>query len=229
MIVHHLSNSHSHVILCLLEELGVDYSIVPHQRNSQTNLSPASLQAIHPVAKAPTIEDQGVVMIESTGIILYVLEKYGGGRLRPSPGTADAMRFYQWLTFIEGSAKAPLMGYFQKLGLPAEDPARMGAERHMRRFVTPLETALAAGGGTLVPSMFTAADIQLAFFEELMEGLLPMDEWPNMQAHLQQMRQRDAYRRAEAKGGPVGLKELFARAAAMVGTTSAVLRNGPVN
>lgn len=213
MIVHHLSNSHSHVILCLLEELGVDYSIVPHQRNPETNLSPTSLQAIHPVAKAPTIEDQGVVMIESTGIILYVLEKYGGGRLRPSPGTAQAMRFYQWLTFIEGSAKAPLMRYFQRLGLPADDPTLLGAERHMRHFIQPLEAALAEGGGTLVPSMFTAADIQLTFFEELMEGLLPMDQWPNMRAHLQQMRQRDAYRRAEAKGGPVGIKELFARAA----------------
>lgn len=217
MIVHHLSNSHSHVILWLLEELGVNYSIVRHQRDPQTNRSPESLRAIHPAAKAPTIEDQGVVMIESAGIILYVLERYGEGRLRPLPGTPDSMRFLQWLTFIEGSAKAPLMGYFQRLSLSADDPARVGAEQHMRRFVDPIEAALAEGGGTLVPSTFTAADIQLTFFEELMEGLLPMDRWPNMEAHLQRMREREAYRRAEAKGGPVGIKELFARAARRAG------------
>lgn len=58
--------------------------------------------------------------------------------------------------------------------------------------------------------MFTAADIQLTFFEELMEGLLPMANWPNIQGHLARMRQRGAYKRAEQKGGPVGIKQLFA-------------------
>jgi hypothetical protein len=33
---------------------------------------------------------------------------------------------------------------------------------------------------------------------------------PNMYAHLRRMRQRDAYRRAEHKGGPLGIKQLFA-------------------
>jgi glutathione S-transferase len=209
VIVHHLSNSHSHVVLWLLEELGRDYEIVHHQRDSKTGRSPETLRAIHPAAKAPTIEDHGTIMIESTGILLYLLEAHGGGRLRPAPDTADAMRFYQWLTFIEGSAKAPLMMYFNALRLPQDDPQRRMAEQYAREKIALIEAAL-AGAETIVPSMFTAADIQLAFFEELMEGLLPMAYWPNMQAHLARMRQRDAYKRAEQKGGPVGIKQLFA-------------------
>jgi glutathione S-transferase len=209
MILHHLSNSHSHVILWLLEDLGLDYEIVRHQRDPATGRSPESLRAIHALAKAPTIEDHGTVMIESTGIILYLLEVGGGGRLRPPPDTADAMRFYQWLTFIEGSAKAPLMAYFQTLRHPADDPRRVAAEQFARSRIAPIEAAL-EGAQTIVPSMFTAADMQLTFFEELMEGLLPMEEWPNMNAHPLRMRERDAYRRAEKKGGPVGIKQLFA-------------------
>jgi glutathione S-transferase len=208
VIVHHLSNSHSHVVLWLLEELGMDYEIVHHQRDPQTRRSPDSLRAVHPAAKAPTIEDHGQVMIESTGIILYILDAYGKGRLRPPSATAEAMVFYQWLTFIEGSAKAPLMGCFQTLHLPPEDERRRLAEHHAWRALDLLEAGL-AGADTIVPSMFTAADIQLTFFEELMEGLLPMEQWPNMQGHLQRMRTREGYRRAEAKGGKVGIKELF--------------------
>jgi glutathione S-transferase len=208
VIVHHLSNSHSHVILWLLEELGLDYRIVHHQRDPKTGLSPESLRAVHPLGKAPTVEIQGTVMIESTGIILYLLETAGGGRLRPSPGTVDAMRFYQWLTFIEGSAKAPLMQYFHSLRLPADNPRRVAAEKQVRDRIVLIEAAL-EGTNTIVPSLFTAADMQLAFFEELVEASLRMEDWPNMHGHLQRMRQRDAYRRAEHKGGPVGMQQLF--------------------
>jgi len=209
IVVHHLSNSHSHVILWLLEELEAEYKIVGHQRDSRTARSPESLRAVHPAAKAPTIEVDGQTMIESTGIILFLLEAYGGYKLRPAAGTPEAMRFYQWLTFIEGSAKAPLMMYFQALRFPAEDPRRQGADQHMRQKLALIESGL-DGSETIVPGQVTAADFQLAFFEELMEALLPMEQWPNMNAHLQRMRQRDAYKRAESKGGPVGLKQLFA-------------------
>jgi glutathione S-transferase len=208
MIVHHLNNSHSHVVLWLLEELGVPYEIVPHKRDPQTRRSPDSLRAIHAAAKAPMIEDHGQVMIESTGIILYILESYGDGRLRPQPGTKDAMTFYQWLTFIEGSAKAPLMSSFQTLRFPPDDERRVLAEQYAERFLGLLDAGL-EDTDTIVPSIFTAADIQLTFFEELAEALLPMERWPNMQRHLQNMRQRESYRRAEARGGKVGIKELF--------------------
>ena len=211
IVVHHLSNSHSHVILWLLEELGLEYGIVNHQREG-TGRSPESLRAIHPAAKAPTIEDHGRVMIESTGIILYLLEA-GGGRLRPPPNTADAMCFYQWLTFIEGSAKAPLMQMLQTMSLPPDDPRRAAVEPYARQKINLIEHAL-EGVETIVPSMFTAADMQLAFFEEIMEALLPMEEWPNMNAHLLRVRQRDGYHRAEQRGGPVGIKQLFASIAA---------------
>ena len=207
--VHHLSNSHSHVILWLLEELGVDYEIKRHQRDPKTARSPASLRDVHPAAKSPTIVIDDHVMIESTGIILYLLETYGGTKLRPEPGTPAAMTFYQWLTYIEGSAKAPLMMFFQTLRLPVDDPRRQTAEQHMRQKVALIEAALIKTE-TLVPDQVTAADLQLTFFEELMEALLPMDQWPNMQAHLARMRKRSAYQRAEEKGGPVGIKKLFA-------------------
>ncbi len=206
--VHHLSNSHSHVVLWLLEELGEPYEIVQHQRDPLTARSPESLRAIHPAAKSPTIEDQGAVMVESTGIILYILETYGKGRLRPAPATAEAMQFFQWLTFIEGSAKGPLLQQYGLGRLPPEDPVRKMGEDTAKKVFTLLDDAL-EGEDTIVTGQFTAADIQLTFFEELLEGSGRIEAFPNLQRHLAAMRQREAYQRAEAKGGPVGLKQLM--------------------
>ena len=149
-------------------------------------------------------------MIESTGIILYLLESYGGGRLRPVPDTPDAMRFFQWLTFIEGSGKTPLMQMFRVRGAAPDDPARIAAEQAAAVPLGLIEAAL-EGQETIVPGMLTAADLQLTFFEELIEGVGLLDQWPNMHAHLGRMRKRDAYRRAEAKGGPVGLVQMFGK------------------
>ncbi|HEX8056590.1 MAG TPA: glutathione S-transferase N-terminal domain-containing protein, partial [Novosphingobium sp.] len=126
--VHHLSNSHSHVVLWLMEELGAPYDLVQHRREANGR-SPDSLRAIHPAAKSPTIEDNGIAMVESTGVLLYLLETYGEGRLRPAPGTADAMRFFQWLTYIEGSAKGPTMQFIRLAMAPADDATRAMVEQ----------------------------------------------------------------------------------------------------
>jgi glutathione S-transferase len=206
--VHHLTNSHSHVALWLLEELGVPYEMVLHYRDPVTKRSPDTLRAVHPAAKAPTIEDRGVAIVESTGIILYILESYGGGRLRPPPNTPEAMLFFQWLTYIEGSAKSAALQFAGLRGRSADDPMRLTIERSAAAALGLINATL-DGSETLVPAIFTAADVQLGFFEELLEGMGQIDAWPNMAAHLERMRARDGYQRAEAKGGKVGLKELF--------------------
>lgn len=211
IVVHHLSTSHSHVILWLMEELGLPYEMVAHQREP-IGRAPDSLRAVHPAGKSPTIQDHGLAMIESTGIILYILDAYGEGRLRPAPNTPEAMAFFQWLTFIEGSAKGPVVQLIRALRLAPDDPARPQLEAAAAAPMRLIEQAL-EGQETIVPGIFTAADLQLAFFEEIVEGRGLIDQQPNMRAHLERMRARPAYQRALAKGGPVMLQQLFGAAA----------------
>lgn len=199
--VHHLSTSHSHVILWLLEELGLPYEMVAHEREPSAR-APDSLRAVHPAGKSPTIEDHGLAMIESTGIILYILDAYGEGRLRPAANTPEAMQFFQWLTYVEGSAKSQLVAVLRQQRLSPNDPLlpmlQAAAEVPMQ-----LIDAALAGQETIVPGQFTAADLQLAFYEEIVDARGLIDRWPNMRAHLERMRARPAYQRALAKGGPV--------------------------
>jgi glutathione S-transferase len=199
--LHHLSTSHSHVVLWLMEELGEPYDFVPHQREPSAR-APDSLRAVHPAGKSPTIEDHGVAMIESTGILLYLLDAYGRGRLRPAPNTAEAMAFFQWLTYVGGSAMPPLISMLRALRMSPDDPSRPAMEAAAAVPSQLIETAL-EGRETIVPGLFTAADIQLAFYEEILESRGLLGDRPHMRAHVGRMRARDGYQRAVAKGGPV--------------------------
>jgi len=71
IIVHHLDRSRSHRILWLLEELGVPYEIKEYKRNTETMLAPPELKNIHPLGKAPVIEntETGEILAESGAIV----------------------------------------------------------------------------------------------------------------------------------------------------------------
>ena len=63
--LHHLNKSRSKRIIWLLEELSVEYQVVPYQRDSKTRRAPDSLKAINPLGKSPVIQDGELVLSES--------------------------------------------------------------------------------------------------------------------------------------------------------------------
>ena len=84
IIVHHLQNSRSQRILWLLEELELPYDVRRYERDPKTMLAPPELRRVHPLGKAPMIEDEGRVVAETGAIVEYLVEK-AGGRLGPPP------------------------------------------------------------------------------------------------------------------------------------------------
>src|SRR5688500_14808440 len=107
LTVHHLNNSRSQRVLWLLEELGVPYEIKPYQRDAKTMLAPAELRGIHPLGKSPVVTESGVTIAETGAIVEWILERHGGGRLAPAPGTPQRARYTYWLHYAEGSAMPP--------------------------------------------------------------------------------------------------------------------------
>lgn len=103
LTVHHLNNSRSQRVVWLCEELGIEYELVKHQRNAETQRSPDSLNAVHPLGKAPTIVHDGRTIVESEAILEYICQTCAGGRLSRSPGAPDYGDYLQWLAFAEGS------------------------------------------------------------------------------------------------------------------------------
>lgn len=143
--VHHLNNSRSQRVLWLLEELGLDYTVVRYQRDPATMLAPPALRAVHPLGKSPVVVDGEHTLAESGAVLEYLVERYDAARgFAPSPGTAEHLRYRYWLHYAEGSAMPPMLlslvfARIKKAPMPffAKPIARSIADKAMRGFVGP--------------------------------------------------------------------------------------------
>lgn len=199
--VHHLGQSRSTRILWFLEELGLDYEIVPYERDAETRLAPPELKAVHPLGKSPVLEDGRRVIAESGAIIEYLGETYGSDRFIPKPGTDDYWRYKHFLHFAEGSAILPLMLflYTSRLGDAAAPlhPRIFGEiDNHFSYLNNELE-----GREFLVGDGLTGADIQNAYILENAYAGGMLEQYPNLKRYIEAMHARPAYGRALERGG----------------------------
>ncbi len=200
--VHHLNNSRSQRVLWLLEELGVDYEIVPYQRDPQTNLAPESLRKIHPLGKSPVVRDGDEVLFESGAILDQLVRRYGKGRLAPPEGSPDQVRYQQWLHYAEGSAMLPLLMklYLSRLGEAAE-PLLPRVHAEIENHMGFLDASLGSRDW-FVGDELTAADIQLSFPVQATRMLYGLEKFPHLASFRERCVARPAYERALERGGP---------------------------
>ena len=88
MKIHHASNTRSVRAIWLMEELGLPYDVEKYKLGDPAMRSPDYLK-VHPMGRVPALEDGDVTIFESGAIVEYVLSRHGGGRMRPSPKSAD--------------------------------------------------------------------------------------------------------------------------------------------
>ena len=202
LIVHHLNNSRSQRILWLLEELEVPYEIHHHQRDAVTNLAPPALLDIHPLGKSPVIEDDGQAVYESAAIVEYICERHGGEHLVPARGTADHIRYLEYLHFAEGSAMLPILLniYTGRLG-EAAAPLRPRIDEQMQCHFQFMENQLLPSGWFVGDSL-TGADIMLSFPAEAAVKMGLASDKPKLTAFVAAIHARPAFQKALEKGGP---------------------------
>lgn len=101
--IHHLTNSRSQRVIWLLEELGLKYTIIFHERCAKTRQAAQSLYHIHPLGKAPVLIDGEVNLAESGAIFDYLLDTYPKEPLAPIAGGAARIHYCYWKNFSEAS------------------------------------------------------------------------------------------------------------------------------
>jgi glutathione S-transferase len=218
LVVHHLNNSRSQRVLWLLEELGVPYEIVKYERDPATLLAPESLQKIHPLGKSPVVTDDGVTVAESAAILEYIVDKYGGGKMIPKPGSPELLRYRYFLHYAEGSLMPFLLlrlifGRVRtKAPFLVRPIAKAIAGTVEGSFIGPnLERHVAFLDGELAKSTWfagdelTAADIQMVFPMEAIAARVP-DAPARIHAWVERAHARPAYKRALERGGPYSVE-----------------------
>ena len=214
IIVHHLNNSRSQRILWLLEELNLPYEIKRYERNKVTMLAPPELKAIHPLGKSPVITDGDLVIAESGAIIEYLVNKYGGGKLKPT-SEKDLIQYTYWLHYAEGSFMPILllMLIFKKIEsgpMPffVKPIAKMISKTVHKMLITPqyknhleFQEAELQKHEWFAGSEFSAADIMMSFPVEAAASRGGLTNSPKLEAYLKKIHSRPAYQKAIERGG----------------------------
>ena len=202
LTLHHLNNSRSQRILWLLEELGVEYKIEFYQRDSQTNLAPDSLRAVHPLGRSPVLTTPHGAIAESGAIVEYLVRNHA---------TASF-----WLHFAEGSLMPPLVA-----NLVLEKARQKGSKPF---FIKPITNKLIDGiinayyGPNLAQSLRyvesylakntwfagdepTGADVQMIFPLESLVASGRAKDFSAIQGYVKRVHARETYKAALEKGG----------------------------
>lgn len=195
--LHHLNQSRSKRIIWLLEELGIDYEIVPYLRDSVTFLAPPELKAVHPLGKSPVIEEQGRVITESGAITEYLIDKYASDTLAPEKGTEEHLDYIQWLHFAESSAALPLL---LKMFV-AKDGAQMNflpdyADVELHKVMGYVDQRL-EGKRYLVADKLTGADIMMSFIVDILAKYGLLERYANIARYSKQLESHASWTKAE--------------------------------
>lgn len=201
LTVHHLNKSRSKRILWLLEELQMPYQLVQHQRDEQTQLAPASLKAIHPLAKAPIIVDDNLTLCESGAIVEYILNNDTQNRLRPESDSTEYYQYLEWLHFAEGSLALPVIA---KLMMNMEERSGDQAMDHYIGKEINLDfsyiEAVLSKQSYFAGEQFSGADIMMTIMLEIAASIGLLKNEVNTLAYLKKMQQRSAYQKATKMG-----------------------------
>ena len=224
LTVHHLEMSRSHRILWLLEELGVPYELKVYRRDPKTRLAPATLKQIHPLGKAPVITHGDRVVAESGAILEYLAETFGTqapaewAHLVPEAGTEAHRQCRFWMHYAEGSLMNWLLMKLVFMSIPQQPMpffvrpiAKALCQQVQKKLIDPnLDTALPFMDAELAQRAWFAgdhpslADVQMSFaVEAALSRATGSRHYPHLQAWLDRVQARPAYRRAVDKGGPV--------------------------
>ena len=204
--IHHLGISQSDRIVWLMEELGLPYELKWYDRGPDF-LAPPELRELHPAGTAPVITDGDLVLSESTAIVEYISQRYGGGRLSLGPDDPDYPHYLFWMQFnnnLLACVFVRLAVDTNGLNPDVDNVFLTTAQRREDGLYRAMEDRLAASDYLGGPE-FSCADIMSMFNLTSLGrfgGREIDDSLPNIQAYIQRIVSRPAYQKAMAIAGP---------------------------
>jgi glutathione S-transferase len=200
--IYHMPNSRSARILWTAEEIGLPYQIDLRRRSE---LKKPDFLALNPLGGSPAIEDGDVKMMESMGIVQYLIERYdkGGKLAAPSEPVAHA-KYLQWFHFAEGSLAPPMVAYLRNCGmfpaLPRNDEALAQAKHVLDIAVGMVDDSLAKTSPYMCGEKLTGADIGIYWCIHIarMVQSIDFDEMPNVAAYMARLDERPQVKTAFA-------------------------------
>jgi glutathione S-transferase len=204
MRLHYYPGFISLAVHILIEEIGLEYelSFVNLHKGPSKN---QSYLALHPDGLVPVLEEDGLVLYESTAIILHLLECNGGAMFIPQEGSMLRPQFYKWLMWLSTGLHANLSLYLHPskvaVSVDAQAEVRDAAERRVNAQFDRIDEELALHGGPwLLGDAYSAVDAYLFTLARWSRGMpRPAASRSRLTAYLHRMISRPAVQRAHAQ------------------------------
>ena len=183
-------------VIWLCEELQVPYEIESIDFSRTFRESP-EWRAKSPTGKVPAMDDQDFTMFESGAMLQYILDRYGDGRLMPTPGTSKSALYLQWCWFAEATFARPL-GDIAHHTVMKPEAERIPAvvEDARARALSCLDAVNDSVGKTefLVGDTFSAADIMMGYTLMLADRFKVLDnDHPDARGYFEHLTARPGY------------------------------------
>ena len=163
--IYHAKGTRGLRVMWLCEELNIDYEIQNVDFSKEFRFSEQWLK-INPLGKLPSLRDGDILLFESCAMIQYILDKYGVGKLQPSPSTTSYAYFLQWLWFSEATFARPIGEIVNhRREFPDEQEIPEVVQEMQSRIYKCLDALNEAleGKDFILGKDFTAADISLGY------------------------------------------------------------------
>ncbi|KQT68216.1 MULTISPECIES: glutathione S-transferase family protein [Pseudomonas] len=180
----HPLSGHSHRVELMLSLLNVPTELVFVDLMKGAHKTPEFL-ALNRFGQVPVIDDNGTVLADSNGILVYLASKYGNGQWLPSDPVEQA-KVQRWLSVAAGQissgpATARLITVFGA-GYDAAD-----AIKRSHALLQVMEDEL-ANSAFLAGDKATVADVAAyTYVAHAPEGNVSLDEYPNVRAWLERV------------------------------------------
>jgi len=158
MRLHHQPRSRSTRVLWLLEELGIPFDLTVMSREAKQT---PEYRALHPLGRAPVLEEEGGPVFESAALLLHIADQNLEAGLIAPLGSHERALQYQWCFFGMSDMEGALMDIARQLWQDVAEPDAGIIERATTRFVATAGVIEGALGDDdyLVGNAFSVADI----------------------------------------------------------------------
>ena len=201
--IYHVKGTRGVRAIWLCEELAIPYQVEVVDFSPRFKNSP-EWRAKSPTGKVPAMTDDGFTMFESGAICDHLLERYGGGRLQPAPGTEDGAICRQWCWFAEATFARPL-GEIVNHNRVAPDGGLVDfviedCRDRARICIAAIEDVVSKSD-FLVGDTFTVADIMTGYSLLLASNFdLLTGDYPYTRAYFDRLSQRPGFQVARDAG-----------------------------
>lgn len=199
MKLYRVGGSRSNRVQWMLEELGVTVELQTLDFRKGELRSEAHLLR-HPHGLVPAFEDEGLSLIESSAICLYLADKYPDKKLAPAVGTKERAKYYQWCVYAPATLdEKTVAAFFHTVVYPADqrDPKVVERARELWGHAANVLEPVVAHSPYLLGE-FSAADVVVGYAVTLAARIGLLEGHAVLAAYAKRLSERPAFARAYA-------------------------------